>query len=305
MEQFSALFVVCLCLLCGAIYYYWVPIFFKLLRLLGLLNLDQPVKIIEIKTENSIELLAVLCRFDKVYFQLTLTGENIVVIPDLSAPKVLCVGQLTSIATITPASARPFRYDYQSRFWPMPTRDNPSLTHVYRLPFLPGTAFRIIQGYGDGTHVAGTNLQYAVDFSMPEGTVICATRDGVVAGYWAGSNLGGAFEGFGSYGNYLLIRHDDDTYSWYGHLKQDGVFVALSEHVFVGQPIALSGNTGLSSSPHLHYCIYTIDKSGTWTTIPVSFATSSGPYSNPRVGDIVSHPSEKLETSTTFHAEID
>ena len=52
---------------------------------------------------------------------------------------------------------------------------------VYSLPYKKGQAYKVIQGY-NGSFSHHGNDQYAVDFGMPEGTFICAARDGVVVG---------------------------------------------------------------------------------------------------------------------------
>ncbi|MFG3260281.1 M23 family metallopeptidase [Streptomyces sp. NPDC048172] len=55
----------------------------------------------------------------------------------------------------------------------------------------------------------------------------------------------------GAYGNNIVIKHKDGTYTQYGHLNSIGVSVGQS--VSAGQQIALSGSTGNSSGPHLHF----------------------------------------------------
>ncbi len=53
------------------------------------------------------------------------------------------------------------------------------------------------------------------------------------------------------YGVTLIIDHGNDTKSLYGHLSRLGV--ALDQLVQRGETVALTGNTGRSSGPHLHY----------------------------------------------------
>ncbi len=52
-------------------------------------------------------------------------------------------------------------------------------------------------------------------------------------------------------GSRVILDHGGDTKSLYGHLSR--LNVSLDEKVERGQLIALSGNTGRSSGPHLHY----------------------------------------------------
>lgn len=57
----------------------------------------------------------------------------------------------------------------------------------------------------------------------------------------------------GSYGNYLVIDHGNNVYSWYAHLKTGEIRVSVGDKVKQGQTIASSGNSGNSSGPHLHF----------------------------------------------------
>ena len=50
-----------------------------------------------------------------------------------------------------------------------------------------------------------------------------------------------------------MVQHADGTVARYMHLKLGGVLVALDEAVKQGQRIALSGNTGQTGGPHLHF----------------------------------------------------
>jgi len=54
-----------------------------------------------------------------------------------------------------------------------------------------------------------------------------------------------------SYGVYVLLEHPDGYETMYGHLSR--VLVARGERVREGQVIALSGNSGRSTAPHLHF----------------------------------------------------
>lgn len=53
------------------------------------------------------------------------------------------------------------------------------------------------------------------------------------------------------YGNYLVVRHTNDLETVYGHLS--AFLVNDGDYVRAGQPIALGGNTGRSTGPHLHF----------------------------------------------------
>lgn len=53
------------------------------------------------------------------------------------------------------------------------------------------------------------------------------------------------------YGNYVVVRHTNDLETVYGHLSQ--FLVEPDQYVKAGEPIALGGNTGRSTGPHLHF----------------------------------------------------
>ncbi|WP_078856837.1 M23 family metallopeptidase [Streptomyces sp. NBRC 109706] len=94
------------------------------------------------------------------------------------------------------------------------------------------------------------------DFAVPSGTEVHAVHDGTVVK--AGGN--GAGDG-PAYGNAVVIKHDDGTFSQYAHLSQ--VDVQVGQQVSADERIALSGNTGNSSGPHLHFEIRTSADYGT------------------------------------------
>ncbi|CNC70218.1 putative peptidase [Yersinia frederiksenii] len=80
-----------------------------------------------------------------------------------------------------------------------------------------------------------------VDFSMPVGTPVLAVGDGEVV----------IAKHSGAAGNYVAIRHGRQYTTRYMHLKK--LLVKPGQKVKRGDRIALSGNTGRSTGPHLHY----------------------------------------------------
>jgi murein DD-endopeptidase MepM/ murein hydrolase activator NlpD len=120
---------------------------------------------------------------------------------------------------------------------------------VYSLPFPVGKEYKLGQGFfGNYSHQG----IYAMDFTMPEGSEVCAMRGGIVYLVKEDSNTGGPDKKFGKDGNRVAIVHDDGTIGLYLHFKQNGVVVNVGDEVKKGQLIAYSGNTGFSSNPHLH-----------------------------------------------------
>lgn len=58
-------------------------------------------------------------------------------------------------------------------------------------------------------------------------------------------------------GNYVVIDHRDGTFGTYWHLSQNGVIPKVGDHVERGDKIAISGHTGVSSTPHVHFDVRT------------------------------------------------
>jgi murein DD-endopeptidase MepM/ murein hydrolase activator NlpD len=145
-------------------------------------------------------------------------------------------------------------------------------SYVYALPFEKGTAHRLVQGYfGPFSH----KERAALDFNMKRGTKICAARDGIVVRLKEDGDRGGWNSKYRPYGNNLIILHSDGSRSGYWHLQKDGVLVNVGDTVKKGQVIALSGKTGYSFQPHLHFIVW-ISRNGNWQQIPTRFQTSKG-----------------------------
>ncbi|MGY1500022.1 M23 family metallopeptidase [Streptomyces sp. QTS52] len=106
------------------------------------------------------------------------------------------------------------------------------------------------------------------DFAVPSGTKVVAAHGGTVVK--AGGN--GAGDG-PAYGNAVVIKHGNGTYSQYAHLSR--IDVKVGQVVATGQRIALSGNTGNSSGPHLHFEIRTTANYGS-AVDPVAFLRAKG-----------------------------
>lgn len=102
---------------------------------------------------------------------------------------------------------------------------------------------RVTSRYGYRVHpVTGRyRMHEGIDFRAAIGTRVYAAQAGRVI-YAARK---------GGYGKVVGIQHEGDFSTWYGHLSQ--IRVSVGEHVGLGKVIGLSGNTGISTGPHLHF----------------------------------------------------
>jgi murein DD-endopeptidase MepM/ murein hydrolase activator NlpD len=145
-------------------------------------------------------------------------------------------------------------------------------SYVYTLPYAPGQTHRVTQGFnGKFSHYG--DQKFSIDWEMPEGTEIYAARDGVVVGIKSDSTKGGADKSFAYSANYIMIKHSDGTFGAYLHLKKDGVKVKAGQLVKAGDLIGLSGNTGWSSDPHLHFWVFKALSSFERESFPIRFKT--------------------------------
>lgn len=171
---------------------------------------------------------------------------------------------------------KPWRYSYRYS-WRYGGRGGRPDQTVYALPFAAGTPRHLLQGYGGRySHQAGSPNEHAHDWVMPEGTIVLAARAGLVVGVRQDSRAGGPSEQFKNCANYVIIRHDDDTYAEYLHLQPGGVIVRLGDRVEAGDAIAHSGNTGWSTRPHLHFSVFRGLDGQKRETLPVKFRTRDG-----------------------------
>ncbi len=104
---------------------------------------------------------------------------------------------------------------------------------------------RLTSTFGMRHHpILGYNRMHkGIDFGAPRGTPIMAAGDGVVerASRW------------GSYGNYLRIRHNGTYSTAYGHMTAYAKGIHAGVRVHQGQIVGYVGSTGGATGPHLHY----------------------------------------------------
>merc|ERR1712216_539214 len=83
-------------------------------------------------------------------------------------------------------------------------------------------------------------------------------RAGVVAAVASHFIKGGLDAKYRPRANFVSVQHEDGTYARYFHLRHNGAFVKKGDRVSEGDQIGLSGNTGFSSTPHLHFDVVDI-----------------------------------------------
>lgn len=146
-------------------------------------------------------------------------------------------------------------------------------SYVYTLPFEHKKKVFLVQGYESMFSHKG---EKALDFKIKKSTKVCAAREGIVTAVRKDSDKRGLKPENLSDGNYITIQHSDGSVAWYWHFQKDGVLVNIGDTVKTGQRIGLSGNTGYSAFPHLHFEVQGQDAAGNHTQLPTRFYTQRG-----------------------------
>jgi murein DD-endopeptidase MepM/ murein hydrolase activator NlpD len=112
--------------------------------------------------------------------------------------------------------------------------------------------FRLTSKFGELSPVRDFEPHHGIDFAMPEGTTLRSIGRGVVDRVYDGTD---------AIGRGVSVKLDDGTRAIYGHMS--GVNVRPGQSVTEGQTLGLSGDTGLSTGPHLHFALRD-SSSGEW-----------------------------------------
>ena len=96
-------------------------------------------------------------------------------------------------------------------------------------------------GYRNHPITGRYRLHEGIDFRAATGTRVYASKTGTIT--YSGRN--------GGYGKKIEIQHEDNFSTVYGHLSR--IYVSVGDFVRQGQVIGLTGDTGLSTGPHLHF----------------------------------------------------
>lgn len=143
-------------------------------------------------------------------------GQN-VIIPDGESTTLIASASKTSTPKVT---ARPH------------DTNGPDYSEYYMRPVVGGVKTQGLHGYN------------AIDIGIPTGSALMASAAGeVIISKTSGWNSG--------YGRYIVISHYNGTQTLYGHLSDN--YVSEGDVVYKGQLIGLTGNTGKSTGPHVHF----------------------------------------------------
>lgn len=161
---------------------------------------------------------------------------------------------------------------------------------MYILPYPAGFSFEVAQGNHSPARSEDWNSHrwdgpwaYAYDFFMPIGSPVIAVRAGKVI--WIEEKYTDD-DNAADKGNGLAIVHEDGTLAVYGHLTQNGVLVELGDYVEQGEKIALSGSSGASPIPHLHFHVSPTPKEVNSRSIPITFRNTTPNQKGLKIGEV-------------------
>jgi murein DD-endopeptidase MepM/ murein hydrolase activator NlpD len=210
--------------------------------------------------------------------------------PALPARIVLAPhSEVGALRIIAPAPEGGFSYRLRYTFMPGDFRAQQDEGAQYRVPFASGESFGIAQAFGGKASHSDKQNYYAVDIVMPVGTPVLAAREGVVM--TVDNDFFGAGLDMARYGdraNNIRIVHSDGTMAVYAHLELESAKVHVGDHVRAGQELALSGDTGYTNGPHLHFCVQ-VNSNMALISVPFEFTGANGSFV-PEAGMLLSAP---------------
>ena len=141
-----------------------------------------------------------------------------------------------------------------SYYWGHKSLINPDLDYAYRFPFKKGKKYEVSQSFNGKFSHNDEKSKYAIDFQLNIGEPVYAAREGIVIKVIDWFTKQGGTE-LRNAANRIIILHSDGTFASYVHLDYKSSFVKEGETVKRGQKIGLSGLTGFTRGPHLHFVV--------------------------------------------------
>lgn len=248
---------------------------------------DTNVVLYRVNKGSTIVLMARLSRCSEACITFSATLENMsssVSLPqtvEVTGPKSVTLAVFTPINPKAPSHCTgAYTWEYGKRLASAPR------AFSYQFPYHSGP-YRVLQAaHGAFSHNLGTPDAEAIDWAMPVGTLIYPARAGTVIGYRDDSNVGGPDKKWEEECNYVIVKHDDGTMAEYLHLQRYGVLAKLGARVTTETPLALSGNTGYTTEPHLHFAVFTLSSGSISQSLPIAFASGTGDAYTPEQGDL-------------------
>jgi hypothetical protein len=170
---------------------------------------------------------------------------------------------------------------------PSPANAAPSLI----LPTVPGEQWRIIQGYGCGTH--GSWDRYSLDLAQVDGPTYNAPVRAAAAGeiwVWEGSS------------GTIILNHGGGFFTMYTHMAR-AVTTQRGRYYQAGEVLGYAGDRGAPGVPHLHFTAFTANRDG-WSgkkSVPLHFAEG---YDLPDVGGCNQHGGTILKAAALQDPEV-
>jgi hypothetical protein len=154
--------------------------------------------------------------------------------------------------------------------------------------------FRLTGKFGELSPVRNMQPHSGIDLAMPEGTTLRSVADGVVDR---------VYDGTGLIGKGLSVQMPDGTRAIYGHMNE--VKAHVGDKIHAGDIVGLSGNTGNSTGPHLHFGLKGADGSALDPTpIADKLASISGDHVGP-LGKVIAWGTESIrEKAADMTTEI-
>ena len=235
---------------------------------------EEPVVVSNEKTAGGVKIFATNSAIVPFTVEISINQKNLQSDVNFPLKTVLEPGsESVLIATLTTLNKRKgWSFGYEYTFFSGDYRATHDNDFAYALPYQAGEEYLMSQGYNGRFSHSGKN---ALDFTMPIGTKIVAARGGLVIEVKENSGKGCADRSCLGQANKITILHEDGTMADYAHLKKKGALVKVGDQVNKGEVIGLSGNTGYTSGPHLHFEVYLPGK-GNLKSVRTKFETANG-----------------------------